>query len=57
MFIRLKKKKDFNAPVIALTADAVSGSEDKYKKEGFVDYIAKPFNKEQIKEKLIKIFK
>ena len=52
----LKKKKDFNAPVIALTADAVSGSEDKYKKEGFVDYIAKPFNKEQIKEKLEKVF-
>lgn len=52
----LKKKDKFNTPVIALTADAVSGSEDKYRKEGFIDYIAKPFNKEQIKQKLEKVF-
>lgn len=52
----LQKIPGFNTPVIALTADAVSGSEEKYKKEGFVDYIAKPFSKDQIRTKIDKIF-
>ena len=52
----LKNLKSFNTPVIALTADAVAGVKEKYLKEGFVDYIAKPFSKEQIKEKLDKVF-
>lgn len=47
---------DFSTPVIALTADAVAGADEKYISEGFVDYISKPFTKEQIKEKLDKIF-
>ncbi len=47
---------DFDIPVIALTADAVAGAEEKYISEGFVDYISKPFTKEQIKDKLDKIF-
>lgn len=54
---KLKEMPTFNTPVIALTADAVSGARDKYIREGFVDYIAKPFNKEQIKEKLDVVFK
>jgi signal transduction histidine kinase/ActR/RegA family two-component response regulator len=55
----LKKLKDlpnFNTPVIALTADAVAGAKDRYLANGFVDYIAKPFKKEQIKTKLDSIF-
>lgn len=52
----LKKMDGFNTPVIALTADAVAGAKEKYIGEGFVDYIAKPFNKAQIKEKLDTIF-
>lgn len=52
----LKKIKDFQTPVIALTADAIAVSEEKYKEEGFTDYIAKPFTKDQIKKKLEKIF-
>ena len=52
----LKKNLDFNTPVIALTADAIAGAEEKYKNEGFIDYIAKPFSKEQIKVKLDKVF-
>ena len=43
--------------MIALTADAVSGAREKYIKEGFKDYIAKPFSKGQIEEKLKDIFK
>lgn len=54
---KLKENKNFNAPVIALTADALSGAKEKYMQEGFADYIAKPFSRDQIKEKLDKIFK
>ena len=46
----------FKTPVIALTADAVAGAEEKYKEEGFVSYVSKPFSKEQIKLKLDKLF-
>lgn len=54
---KLKENPNFKIPTIALTADAVAGAEEKYKSEGFIDYIAKPFKKEQIQEKLDKIFK
>ena len=54
---QLKQINGFNTPVLALTADAVSGARERYLSEGFIDYIAKPFKKEQIKEKLDKIFK
>ena len=53
---KLKENPNFNIPTIALTADAVVGAEEKYKSEGFIDYIAKPFSKEQIKEKLDIVF-
>ena len=53
---KLKLNPNFKIPTIALTADAVAGSQEKYIKEGFADYIAKPFSKEQIKEKLDLIF-
>lgn len=53
---KLKEIPGFNTPTIALTADAVAGAEEKYMADGFVDYIAKPFNKEQIEEKINKIF-
>lgn len=53
---KLKDNPDFKTPVIALTADAVSGAKEKYLNDGFVDYIAKPFNREQIKQKLDTIF-
>ncbi len=53
----LKKIEGFNIPVIAVTADAISGSEERYLQEGFSDYISKPFTKTQIKEKLDKITK
>ena len=53
---KLKENKDFNTPVIALTADAVAGAKEKYVSEGFADYIAKPFSRDQIKEKLDSVF-
>ena len=54
---KLKEIANFDTPVIALTADAVAGAKEKYLSEGFTDYIAKPFTKDQIKEKLDCIFK
>lgn len=53
---KLKENLNFKIPVIVLTADAVAGAKEKYVSEGFVDYIAKPFNKEQIKQKLDTVF-
>lgn len=53
---KLKENSNFKIPVIALTADAVNGAKEKYISEGFIDYIVKPFNHEQIKEKLNNIF-
>lgn len=54
---KLKEIDGFNTPVIALTADAISGSEDKYKSLGFTAYVAKPFSKDIIKVKLDNILK
>ena len=53
---KLKEIDGFNIPTVALTADAMAGAQEKYIEEGFVDYIAKPFSREQIKEKLEVIF-
>ena len=51
----LKKDPNFKTPALALTADAVQGSKERYLKAGFNDYLAKPFTKDQIKEKLNKL--
>lgn len=53
--VELKKIKDFDVPVVALTADAVQGAKEKYLEEGFNSYIAKPFTRDQIKEKIDKL--
>ncbi len=52
----LKQIPNFKIPVIALTADAISGAEEKYKSIGFIDYLSKPFTKDQIKEKISNLF-
>lgn len=49
---KLKSNKNFNTKVIALTADALSTSKNKYIKVGFTDYIPKPFKKEELEQKL-----
>ena len=56
-FEELRKLEGFDVPTIALTADAVAGAQEHYKEVGFFDYLAKPFNREQIKEKLDILFK
>ena len=56
-FLKLKEDPNFNTPTIALTADAIAGAQDHYKEVGFNDYLAKPFTRDQIKEKLDVLFK
>jgi CheY-like chemotaxis protein len=53
---KLKENPNFKIPTIALTADAIAGAKEKYLSEGFIDYLAKPFSKAQIKEKLDIVF-
>ncbi len=54
---KLKEIPNFNVPVIALTADAVSGAKEKYLALGFTSYISKPFSPDDIKAELVEIFK
>lgn len=51
----LKSFPDFKTPVVALTADAMSGAEEKYKGMGFDEYLCKPFSREMIAKKLYSI--
>ena len=53
---KLQEIDGFNTPIIALTADAISGSEEKYKLLGFTGYVSKPFSKDIIKDKLDNIY-
>ena len=49
---RLKSLPNFSIPVVALTANAITGMREKYMSEGFDDYLAKPIEKEE----LIRVF-
>lgn len=44
----LKKIQGFDTPIVALTANAISGMKEKYLKEGFDDYLAKPIEKTEL---------
>ncbi|MDE5538991.1 MAG: response regulator, partial [Bacilli bacterium] len=42
---RLKEIDGFDVPVIALTADAIEGQDEKYIQSGFDDYLSKPIDR------------
>ena len=45
--VELRKIPDFSIPVVALTANAISGMREKYLEQGFDEYLAKPIEKEE----------
>ena len=53
----LKNIVGFNMPVVALTADVISGMEDKYISQGFDDCLAKPIVEEELYYMLKKFLK
>lgn len=56
-FHKLKEIENFNTPVIALTANAISGMKEKYLSEGFNDYLSKPIEKTELNKILNKYLK
>ena len=52
---KLKEEKGFNTPVIALTANALTGMKEEYLNAGFNDYLSKPIEKPEL-ERVIKEF-
>ena len=51
---KLKELPNFSIPVIALTANALSGIREKYIQDGFNDYLGKPIEKEELVDLLSK---
>lgn len=45
---KLKEIDGFTTPVVALTANAVTGMKEKYLNDGFDDYLAKPINRDEL---------
>ena len=45
---KLKQLPNFSIPVVALTANAITGMREKYLADGFNDYLAKPIEKDEM---------
>ena len=42
---KLRENEDFTTPVVALTADAIEGTDEKYLSVGFNSYLSKPIDR------------
>lgn len=56
-FAEMKQIQGFNTPVIALTANAISGMKERYLSLGFNDYLAKPIERNELTRILNKFLK
>ena len=50
---RDEENLNYETPIIALTANVVTGAEETYKKEGFASFLSKPIAANKLEEKLI----
>ena len=55
--IKLKEIDNFNIPVCALTANAITGMREEYLGKGFNDYLSKPIVKEELNRVIKKYLK
>jgi len=55
VFMQELKDDGYKVPVVALTANAVSGMREKYLEQGFDEYIAKPIDRREL-DRILKIF-
>ena len=54
---KLKEIETFNSPVVALTANAITGMKEEYINRGFNDYLSKPIIKEDLNRVMKKYLK
>ena len=54
---KLKEIETFNTPVVALTANAITGMKEEYINRGFNDYLSKPIVKEDLNRVMKKYLK
>ena len=54
---KLKEIETFNTPVVALTANALTGMKEEYISRGFNDYLSKPIEKEDLNRVMKKYLK
>lgn len=50
----LRQLPNFSIPTVALTANAIEGMREKYLAEGFDDYLAKPIEKKELNQIIVK---
>ena len=46
--------ENIDTPMIALTANAITGAREMYEEAGFEDYVKKPIQAKELEEKIIK---
>ena len=54
---KLRENEDFSTPVIALTADALEGTDEKYLNVGFNSYLSKPIDRKLLNKVINKYLK
>jgi PAS domain S-box-containing protein len=53
----IRRELKLDVPIIALTAKALTGDEDRYKEAGMNEFVSKPFEPEQLLRKIAQVLK